>query len=102
MRAMAKRLSGLPIRLRLTLAVVTSMALVFAALGIFIYVQFRHDVLRTLDDGLQSRLRDVAALAHDQFPPDLDRLAQVYCANGVLLSTSKDLEGARLLTARAA
>jgi signal transduction histidine kinase len=95
---MARRLAGLPIRLRLTLAVTTAMAVAFGALGVFIYLQFRHDVLRTLDEGLRSRVRDVAALVRDDDRPRLDRLAQLYDAQGRRRFSSSDLDGGRLLT----
>ena len=95
---MAGRLARLPIRLRLTLAVTTAMAVAFGALGIFIYLQFRHDVLRTLDEGLRSRARDVASLARDSERPRLDRLAQLYDPQGDRRFSSADLDGTRLLT----
>src|SRR4051794_1142015 len=69
---MPARLSGLPIRLRLTLTVATAMAVAFGALGIFIHEQFRRDVITTLDEGLRSRLRDVATLAADPRRPTLE------------------------------
>jgi signal transduction histidine kinase len=74
------------------------MAVAFGALGIFIYAQFRHDVLRTLDEGLRSRARDVASLARDDDRPRLDRLAQLYDPDGRVRVSSADLRGGRLLT----
>jgi two-component system, OmpR family, sensor kinase len=62
---MVRRLSGLPIRLRLTFAFATAMAVAFAALGTFIYVEFQGDQAATLDEGLRSRLRDLAARSSD-------------------------------------
>jgi signal transduction histidine kinase len=85
---MARRLSGLPIRLRLTLAFVTVMALAFAGLGVFIYAEFRHDQSVTLDEGLHARLRDVAA------DRQVGNLAQRYGPHGAVIAGA----GARLLT----
>src|SRR4051812_32687022 len=99
---MGRRLTHLPIRLRLTLAVATAMAVAFAALGTFILVQFRHDVLRTLDEGMRSRLRDVGTLAGTRSVGQIGRLAQVYGPDGTLRSTSSDLRRARLLSRRQA
>src|SRR3954449_10292673 len=98
---MGRRLTTLPIRVRLTLAVGGAMALAFAALGAFIYVQFRHDVLRTLDEGMRSRLRDVSTLAASRAELaeiGFDRLAQLYDSDGRVVASSRDLRRGRLLT----
>src|SRR5947208_3456688 len=63
MSRIRRALVALPIRLRLTLAFAAAMALAFGAVGTFIYVQFRDDLLHTLDAGLRDRLRDVTSLA---------------------------------------
>lgn len=55
-------MTRLPIRLRVTLAFAVVMALVLAALGLTLYLQFRDDLDRTVDQGLRSRAADVTAL----------------------------------------
>ena len=62
-REVLRRLAALPIRVRLTLAFATVMAVAFAALGTFISLEFRRDQAATLDEGLAVRLRDVVASA---------------------------------------
>src|SRR4051794_34586951 len=56
---MLRRLSRLPIRVRLTLAFATAMVVAFAAVGVFIYVEFEHDQATALDEGLRARLSDI-------------------------------------------
>lgn len=53
----------LPIRLRLTLAFALAMAIVLAATGAFLYVRLASSLDEAIDEGLQVRLADVAALA---------------------------------------
>jgi len=55
-------MTRLPIRLRVTLAFAVVMALVLAAMGLTLYLQFRADLDRTVDQGLRSRAADVTAL----------------------------------------
>jgi heavy metal sensor kinase len=55
-------MSRLPIRLRLTLAFAAVMALVLAAVGLFLSQRLAHSLDSTLDQGLRARLTDVAAL----------------------------------------
>jgi two-component system OmpR family sensor kinase len=55
-------MTRLPIRLRVTLAFAVVMALVLAAMGLTLYLQFRADLDRTVDQGLGSRAADVTAL----------------------------------------
>jgi signal transduction histidine kinase len=71
---MVRRLWGLPIRVRLTLAFATAMALAFAALGVFIYLEFGRDQAATLDEGLRARLSDVVAAPGDAPPETLAEL----------------------------
>ena len=81
---MLRRLSRLPIRLRLTLAFATAMAIAFSALGVFIYVEFEKDQAATLDEGLQARLAD---LVRSDGPPG--PLAQVGAAGSALLTPAE-------------
>src|SRR4051794_11698244 len=80
MSTLRRRLTGLPIRLRLTLAFAAAMAITLGALGIFILLVFRNDLRATLDEGLRARLQDVAAA-----PRAPDALAQVYDARGTVV-----------------
>ena len=52
----------LPIRLRLTLAFALVMAVVLTATGLFLYLRFRSDLDRAINQGLSSRAEAVAAL----------------------------------------
>lgn len=52
----------LPIRLRLTLAFALVMAVVLTATGAFLYLRFRSDLDRTINQGLSARSDAVAAL----------------------------------------
>lgn len=55
-------LQRLPIRIRVTLAFVAVMAVVFAGMGLFIYVRQGVELRDTVDQGLRSRASDVATL----------------------------------------
>lgn len=52
----------LPIRTRVTFVFVVVMAMVFAALGVFIYLRQDSELERTTDDGLRSRAADISTL----------------------------------------
>ena len=56
-------LDRLPIRLRLALAFALAMAVVLAALGAFLYVRLGWSLDDTIDDGLEARADDIAAVA---------------------------------------
>jgi hypothetical protein len=51
-----------PIRLRVTLVFAGAMAIVLAALGLFIYLRYEHQLNETIDQGLRNRAGDLAAL----------------------------------------
>jgi len=53
----------LPIRLRLALAFALALAVVLAALGSFLYVRLGWSLDETIDDGLEARADEVAAVA---------------------------------------
>ena len=59
------RLARLPIRLRVTLAFTTVMALVLAAVGLFVYLRLGDELDATMDEGLRSRSADVIALVKE-------------------------------------
>ncbi len=52
----------LPIRTRVTLAFVAVMAIVMAALGVFIYLRQENELGRSTDQGLRSRAADISTL----------------------------------------
>jgi two-component system, OmpR family, sensor kinase len=51
-----------PIRIRVTLAFAVVMVLVLAGLGLFVYLRQEHELNETIDQGLESRADDLAAL----------------------------------------
>ncbi|MGH3036902.1 MAG: histidine kinase dimerization/phospho-acceptor domain-containing protein, partial [Gaiellaceae bacterium] len=55
-------LGRIPIRLRLALAFALAMAIVLAALGAFLYVRLSWSLDNTIDDGLEARADDIAAV----------------------------------------
>jgi heavy metal sensor kinase len=59
------RLARLPIRLRVTLAFTTVMALVLGAVGLFVYLRLGEELDATMDEGLRSRSADVIALVKE-------------------------------------
>jgi heavy metal sensor kinase len=56
-------LGRLPIRLRLALAFALAMAIMLATLGAFLYVRLGWSLDDTIDDGLEARADDIAAVA---------------------------------------
>src|SRR5918911_1387052 len=94
----------LPLRLRLTIAFAGVMAAMLAAAGVFLYVQFRRDLLSTIDAGLRARTGDIVATAVDETDPNQllresdERLAQVYTVGGRGLASSTRPPGTPLLT----
>jgi two-component system OmpR family sensor kinase len=100
-------MSRVPIRLRVTLAFAAVMAIVLAALGLFIYERFENQLSDTVDRGLDNRADDVAALVAGSGrgfrDPDsaLDReesFAQVLRPDGRVLDTTPQLAGHPLLS----
>jgi two-component system, OmpR family, sensor kinase len=55
--------SRVPIRLRVTLAFTAAMALVLAAVGLFLYLRLEAQLDESIDNGLRSRAGEVAALS---------------------------------------
>ena len=54
-------LSRLPIRIRVTLAFAVAMAVLLAALGVFLYQRFESDLDSTIDQSLRSRVGELTA-----------------------------------------
>jgi signal transduction histidine kinase len=90
-------MSRLPIRLRLSLVFALAMAVVLAGVGAFLYVSLRSALDEQLEDNLQVRLDEVAALvqrgaAGDVLPGDDDRFAQLRDRNGDVVAASLGFE----------
>ena len=73
-------MSSLPIRVRVTLAFAGVMAVVLAALGLFLYLRLEAELDGTIDAALQTRTAELAPLARggDPVPPgDAENFARV-------------------------
>lgn len=101
---------ALPIRARLTLFSALLMAVVLAAVGSFLYLRLRVDLLEAVDAGLRSRAEtllgslestDGSGLeqASGLIEPE-DAFAQVFDPSGLVIASSPGLGGRRVLTAR--
>jgi heavy metal sensor kinase len=94
----------LPIRLRLTIAFAGVLAVVLVAAGIVLYTQFRRDLDQAIDDDLNARSADAAALVRGRLNLDraLERsgepLAQAYDRDGRVAASTERVEGVRLLS----
>ena len=100
-------MSGLPIRLRITLAFAGAMALVLTALGLFIYLRYADHLNEAFDQGLRSRQAELGALAVTSGAglqtsgAQIDKqesFAQVLDADGRIVDTVPQLAGDPLLT----
>ena len=99
-------MSRVPIRIRVTLAFAVVMALVLAALGLFIYLRYEHELTETIDQGLESRADDVAALVarsgrglqdpNGQLETE-ESFAQVLTPSGGIADTTPQLGGTAVL-----
>lgn len=95
-------MSRLPIRARLTLAFAIAMAIVLAAIGAFLYVRLGSSLDEAIDESLQARTTEIAALP--TFPeqvradgdPD-ERFVQVLSGEGEVLGGSAQLRSTPLL-----
>ena len=96
------RYARLPIRARLTIAFIGVMAAVLAAAGTFLYAQFRSDLDAQIDNSLRLESQDVEALVDAGGPRSVAisdvPFAQVFAADGSLLTTTRKPAGFRLLT----
>ena len=96
----------LPIRARLTLAFAAMMAVVLAAAGLFLFLQFRSDLLQAVDAGLRSRgqaivgeLRRSAPLTAGILIETDEAFAQVLGTEGRVIDSSPGLQDEPVLTA---
>ena len=97
----------LPIRLRLTLAFALVMAVVLTATGLFLYLRFRSELDKTINQGLITRTNDVASLIRQSDGgPDRDSdllsrqdegFAQVLTPAGRVLDSTPSVSGPSLL-----
>ncbi len=105
-------MSRLPIRLRLSLVFALTMAVVLAAVGVFVYAELRSTLDEQIEDGLEVRLDELAALVQrdpvDQtrLLGDEDRFAQVRDEEGAVVAASPGFESdpppnSRLMTRKA-
>jgi two-component system, OmpR family, sensor kinase len=101
-------LTHVPIRLRLTLVFAVAMAVVLAAMGLFLYLRLGAALDRTIEQSLRSRADDVTALVHEtstglqepqpnQLADQGHGFAQVVDPNGVVVDTTTALVGRSLL-----
>jgi two-component system OmpR family sensor kinase len=101
---------GLPIRLKLTLAFAVAMAILLAALGLFVYLSFRSQLDDAVTSGLESQVQDVkAVLARpvedgaaqiDSLLGGDDTFAEVLAPSGRPLQMPEQLEGNTVLSDR--
>ena len=102
-------LSGMPIRLRVTLAFVAVMAIVLGGIGLFVYLRFQAELDATINSSLRSRATDVAALVkeedlgpserHTNLVGRSESFAEVLYAGGRVLSSTAAVGRHDLLTA---
>jgi two-component system OmpR family sensor kinase len=94
----------LPIRLRLTTAFAGVLASVLAVGGLVLFTEFRGDFDGVINESLNSRAADAAALVANGKPQGAltrsrERLAQVYDPHGALVASTPALAHTHLLTA---
>jgi two-component system, OmpR family, sensor kinase len=103
------RLARLPIRLRVTLAFTTVMALVLGAVGLFVYLRLGEELDATTDEGLRSRSADLIALVKEAdigvekqprspLTARAGNLAQIVDASGRIVDATPALRAGPLLT----
>jgi two-component system, OmpR family, sensor kinase len=102
-------LERVPTRLRLTLAFAAGMAVVLAAMGLFLYLRLGAALTQTIDQGLRGRADDVAALVRasgsglpeaggNRLVEQEESIAQVLDPDGTILDSTPGVGGHRLLT----
>jgi two-component system OmpR family sensor kinase len=85
--------SRLPIRLRLTLAFALAMAAMLGATGAFLYVRLGSSLEETVDEGLQARAADIAALVARRDPGSADLGGSLLAPQDESLTQVLDREG---------
>ena len=69
MRAFGRRVTRLPLRLRITLAATVCMAAILVTLSLFVYGRLQAELLRALDSGLEARAAAIASGVGQAGPP---------------------------------
>jgi heavy metal sensor kinase len=93
------RLSRIPIRVRVTLAFAAVMALLLAALGLFLYLRLGSDLNKEIERGLRSRAADITAVVRqadgalarsgrNTLTEDGENLAQVVDSSGRVVDST--------------
>jgi signal transduction histidine kinase len=95
-----RRLTRLPIRIRLTLGFALAMALVLAALGTVLYLRMDSALDAAASRSLRTRADDVAALVGRSGGGDLDRqgIAQVLGRDGAMIDSTQEAGASPLIT----
>jgi two-component system, OmpR family, sensor kinase len=98
----------LPIRLRVTLAFAAAMAVVLAAVGVFLYSQLGARLDESVDEGLRSRASEVTSLVEaaggalgsggSDLVEQEESFAQVLSAEGRVLDSTPQLAGEPVLS----
>ena len=102
-------MSRLPIRLRVTLAFTLVMAVVLAAVGLFLYLRMQSQLDHTVDQGLRSRATEVstlvgaegAGLSRSRQSPLIERdesFAQILTPGGQVVDSTPQLRGQPVLS----
>jgi two-component system, OmpR family, sensor kinase len=106
----APRLARLGLRTKMTIVFAASMALVLAALGVFVYFRFENSLDGSIDQGLRSRADDVRALviqadsglrqaAGTSLAAPGERFAEIIGEGGRVIDSTRLLPGHALLSA---
>jgi two-component system OmpR family sensor kinase len=101
--------SRLPIRIRITLVFAAVMAVVLAAVGLFLYSQLESRLGESIDNGLRSRNGELAALVRESdsglgsssetaLIESDESFAQVLTPEGEVVDSTPQLEGEPVLT----
>jgi two-component system, OmpR family, sensor kinase len=105
MRKLGGMLARLPIRLRLALAFTGVIALMLLVAGVFLARQFERDLDQSIDAAQRAQAQDLVALVRTAPSPAAvlasgERYAQVYAADGQLLTSTRPVRRRRLLDPR--
>ncbi|MCU1677727.1 MAG: hypothetical protein JWM93_2485, partial [Frankiales bacterium] len=93
-----------PLRLRLTVAFASVIALVLAACGVLVYIEFAHFIDTRTDEELRERSVTFTSLARSEVVPRRivalsgESFAQIYDGRGRLVASTRPLGTQRLLT----
>ena len=95
-------MSRIPIRIRLTLFFAAAMAIVLAAVGLFVYLRVASDLDRAFDKDLRSRGQALSALVQRggsvRTTGSADTFAELVTRDGQVVDATPDLRGQLLLS----